>query len=121
MIHGGNATIFVSNMERALDFYLNKLELQLKYMGGEKWAAIDAGQFEIGLHSQMNHTPQAGSHGAIEVGLYVREPIAKVVARLKERDVQFTSDIVDDGVKIAHFVDPDGNRLYLVEAMQPAH
>jgi Glyoxalase/Bleomycin resistance protein/Dioxygenase superfamily len=42
-ILGGNASIFVSNMDRAIGFYTEKLGLRLRTRIGDEWAEFDAG------------------------------------------------------------------------------
>jgi len=116
MIDGGNATIYVTDMDRAVAFYTETLGLDLVYRAGEHWASVTAGGFEIGLHPAGAHTPAAGTTGAVTVGLSVDEPIDRVVAVLLARGVTFRGPVVDDGpVKLAFFTDPDGNELYLAE------
>ncbi|MBV9406199.1 MAG: VOC family protein, partial [Acidobacteriaceae bacterium] len=44
MITGGNATVFVSNMDAAIDFYTQVLGLRLTNRFGDHWATVDAGK-----------------------------------------------------------------------------
>jgi catechol 2,3-dioxygenase-like lactoylglutathione lyase family enzyme len=116
VINGGNATIYVTELERAVDFYTRTLGLPLVYQAGEHWASIRAGGLEIGLHPAGSHTPTPGTAGAVTVGLSVDEPIDQVVSVLQARGVVFDGPVTDDGpVKLAFFADPDGNALYLAE------
>lgn len=117
MISGGNVTIFVSNMDAAVEFYTNVLGLKLVNRYGDDWATIDAGKgLTIGLHPASPKNPAPGTKGAMMLGLEIDEPIETVVARLTENGVRFTGDTVQgDGGKFAHFEDPDGNPLYLWE------
>ncbi len=120
MIHGGNATIFVSNMDRAVRFYTETLGLALQYRAGDHWAQVDAGGMPIGLHPTGPEGPKPGPGGSIQVGLNVTEPIDEVVTTLRGRGVTFKGPVVDDGpVKLASFCDPDGNDLYLCQVMKP--
>jgi len=116
VINGGNATIYVTGMERAVAFYTRTLGLRLVYQSGEHWASVTTGGFEIGLHPAGSRTPAPGTAGAITVGLSVDEPIDRVVSVLQARGVVFDGPVIDDGpVKLAFFADPDGNALYLAE------
>ncbi|MFQ5845578.1 MAG: VOC family protein [Planctomycetota bacterium] len=121
MIEGGYATIFVSDLDRAVRFYTDTLDLALQFRAGDHWAEIDAGSgLVLGLHPAGEHNPPPGSHGAISVGLNVTQPLESVVERLKEQGVQFRGSIVEDeGVRLAFFGDPDGNDLYLCEVRPP--
>jgi predicted enzyme related to lactoylglutathione lyase len=101
MITGGNATVLISNMDRAVDFYTSVLGLKLGVRYEDFWATIDAGK---------------GTKGGMMLGFEVDEPIDAVVARLTAKGVKFTGPVVNDsGGKFAHFQDPDGNEMYLWE------
>lgn len=118
MIESITATIFVSDMDRAVDFYTRVLGLPLSGRWGDEWASIDLGKgAAIGLHpSKGPHSPKPGSGGAIQVGLAVDKPLDEAVRDLQSRGVVFRGPISDDGqVRLAFFGDPDGNDLYLAE------
>jgi catechol 2,3-dioxygenase-like lactoylglutathione lyase family enzyme len=118
VIHGGNATIYVSDLQRAVGFYHNTLGLRLVFQAGDHWAEIDAGGgLHLGLHPASARGPAPGTPGGITVGLAVDEPIARVVATLEQRGVTFQGPVVDEGggLALAFFADPDGNPLYLAE------
>ena len=118
VIRGGNATIFVADMDRAVSFYTETLGLRLTFRAGNHWASIDAGDgFQLGLHPAGPGSAAAGTRGAITVGLAVDESIEDVVARLQRLGVGFRGPVDDEGqLKLAYFTDPDGNELYLAEA-----
>jgi predicted enzyme related to lactoylglutathione lyase len=44
MISGGNATVFVSSMDRAVDFYTGVLGCKLTNRFGDNWATVEAGK-----------------------------------------------------------------------------
>jgi catechol 2,3-dioxygenase-like lactoylglutathione lyase family enzyme len=117
VISGGNATIYVADMDRSVAFYSGVLGLRLGFRAGDHWASIDAGGgFQLGLHPASGHGPAPGTAGGITVGLAVDEPIEQVVSTLTGRGVVFRGPIVDEGMlKLAFFTDPDGNELYLAE------
>ena len=122
MIKGGNATIYVTNMDRAVGFYTNTLGLKLQFRAGNHWAQIDAGNgLQIGLHPSGPQSPPAGKSGSISVGFSISQPLDQVVSTLKSRGVAFRGPIMDDakgGIRLAFFGDPDGNDLYLSEMTQ---
>jgi len=124
MIQGGNATIYVSDMDRAVGFYTNTLGLRLQFRAGNHWAQVDAGNgLQIGLHPSGPQSPPAGKSGSISVGFTINQPLDQVVATLKSRGVAFRGPIMDDakgGIRLAFFGDPDGNDLYLCELTQKA-
>jgi len=126
-IEGGSPTIYITNMDRAVDFYTNALGLKLQTRAADHFAMVDAGQgFRLGLHPQTEKAPAPGVNGATQVGLNVTRRLDDVVKSLQARGVQFrdmgSGPIFDDGfVRLAFFNDPDGNALYLCEypARQP--
>lgn len=117
MIRGGNATIYVTDMNRSVSFYTETLGLRLDFRAGDHWASIDAGDgMHLGLHPASSRGPAPGTAGAVTVGLAVDESIEQVVSMLEERGVVFHGPVVDEGqLKLAFFADPDGNGLYLAE------
>ena len=118
MIQSITATIYVSNMDRAVDFYTKTLGMPLAARWGDHYASIDLGRgAAIGLHpAGQPGSPTPGSRGAIQVGLAVAKPLEEVVASLQARGVAFRGPVIDDGpVRFAYFDDPDGNDLYLIE------
>ncbi len=122
MIQGGNATIYISDMDRAVGFCTQTLEFKLLFRAGNHGAQIDAGGgLQLGLHPASPHSPQPGKSGSISVGLTPSQPLDQVVNTLKSRGVAFRGPIVDDakgGIRLAFFGDPDGNDLYLCEVKQ---
>ena len=117
MITGGNATVFVSNMDRAVHFYTQTLGLKLTNRFGDHWATVDAGKgLTIGLHPASPMYPAPGTKGGMMLGLEVQGTIEKVVAQLSEKGVQFKGSVVrDQGGNFINFEDPDGNEIYLWE------
>ncbi len=117
MIKGGNATIFVSNMDRAVQFYTDVLGLKLEYRAGDHWASIDAGDgFKLGLHHKSDKAAAPGTPGSIQVGFDVTDPLDQVVEAVKSRGGVFKGVITDgDAARLAFINDPDGNELYLCE------
>lgn len=117
MISGGQATVYVSDMDRSVEFYTGTLGLKLTMRAGDHFAMVDAGQgFTIGLHPAGPKSPSPGSVGGIQIGFGIDRPIQDEVTRLSGAGVRFSGPIVDDNqVRLAFFADPDGTPLYLVE------
>lgn len=121
MISGGNATVMVSDFDRAVDFYTKTLGLKLLSRFGNEWAEVSAGTgLTIGLHP-AGHGAKPGTEGSISVGFTITGNIEDAVATLKSKGVVFHGPIRDnskeEGIKLAFFGDPDGNALYLCEVV----
>ena len=107
MISGGNATVYVSNMDAAVQFYTETLGLTLTNRFGNHWATLEAGPcywthgeagLTIGLHPASPKRPAPGTAGGVGFGLETYMPIEQVAARLTdarrqdhERDHQIRS------------------------------
>jgi len=116
MIRGGLVTLFVSDVQRAVRFYVETLGMKLVEEASGGWAVIDAGDgFRIGLHPKDGaiESPEAFTKAPV-VGLYPKVPIREAMSVLENRGVVF--DVKDTGeVTLAHFRDPDDNSLYLCQ------
>ena len=109
----------VSDIRRALDFYVTKLGLpQKRFLPHLKnpWAEFDAGTVTIGVQEVKEKfegkvPPWRGAMISFEV-----DDIEAAQAELKKRGVHFVSGIrVFEEVKVARFEDPDGNPLEIHE------
>ena len=119
MVTGGNATVFVSNMDRAVKFYTEVLGLKLTNRFGDHWATVDAGKgLTIGLHPASPEYPAPGTKGGIMLGLEIDEPIDRAIARLTGMGVRMTGPIIkSEPGSFVHLEDPDGNAIYLWEVV----
>jgi predicted enzyme related to lactoylglutathione lyase len=117
MISGGNATVFVSNMDAAVHFYTEVLGLNLTNRFGNSWATVEAGKgLTIGLHPASEKYPAPGTKGAMMLGLEIDEAIERVVAHLTKNGVRIKGSVVrEEAGNFIHLEDPDGNEMYLWE------
>lgn len=119
MFSGGNATIFVRDFETSLAFYTDTLGLPLRMRAGNFWAEVVAGKdLVIGIHPSNPDHAEPGTHGAVEIGLIVDEPLETIIERLTPLGVEFTGEIHADPnaqMRFQYLRDPDGNVLYLWE------
>lgn len=119
-ISGGNVSIYISNMDRAVAFYVESLGLALRTRINDEWAELDAGNgLIIGLHpAQPPRTLPAGTRGAINIELRVTKPLEEVVAGLEAAGVHFNGPIVSyPNVRLASLSDPDQNELLLAQVL----
>jgi len=117
MITGGNVTVFVSNMDAAVRFYTEVLELKLTNRFGDHWATVDAGNgLTIGLHPASSKYPAPGTRGGMMIGLGIDEPMEKVITKLQKKGVRFNGPVTKDTAgSFVEFQDQDGNPIYLWE------
>jgi catechol 2,3-dioxygenase-like lactoylglutathione lyase family enzyme len=131
MINGGNATVYVSNMDNAIRFYTEVLGLKLTNRFGNHWATVQAGMtLLIGLHPWSEKYPRPGTKGSVQIGLVVSrdEPIGDLAARLRKHGVEVSDVIKSEEANYISFADPDGNPIYVGdwdpdfdEAHEPHH
>lgn len=104
--------VFVSDMDRAVEFYRDVLGLEIDYRAGDDWAQFGAGPIKLGLHGVARGEGRAGG------------TVAFTVTDLDDARVR----LVAKGVAVGHegggdrgqprfveFADPDGNLLALFE------
>ena len=116
MITGGNATIYVSDMDAAVRFYTDVLGLKLTNRFGNHWATVLAGNtLLIGLHPWKDKYPRPGTKGSVQIGLIVSqgETIQQLATRLRGRGVVVSGLIESEEGNYLTFEDPDGNPIYV--------
>ena len=116
MIHGGNATIYVSNMDDAIRFYTEVLGLKLTNRYGDHWATVQAGKsLLIGLHPWKQNVPKPGTNGSVQIGLVLSPdvPIDAYAERLRRHGVKVSGIIESEAGNYINFVDQDGNPIYV--------
>lgn len=114
MIDGGIVRLPVKDVNASVRFYVETLGMKLVEQAHGGWAVIDAGEgFRIGLH-EAGAAMDARGGSAPSIGLYPKIPLREAISILENRGVAF--DVKEDGpVVLAHFKDPDDNRLYLCQ------
>jgi len=121
------ATVYVSDLERAMEFYVDVLgfDLVADWRGDDGDRMVftlpPGGGSEIGLYSPEPGDPRIGTASGL---VFTADDIRETVAELRSRGVVFTRELVmhdygdgdrpgDEGDLEAEFADPDGNRLTL--------
>jgi predicted enzyme related to lactoylglutathione lyase len=104
---------WVSDMDRAVSFYRDRLGLELRMRHESTWAEFEAGGIRIGLHGAGGEHPTP--HGGTAVFLVEDLDLAR--AWLEERGVVFDAHLgeVPGLARYASFEDPDGNSMQLIE------
>jgi len=125
MISGGNATVYVANMDAAVRFYTGTLGLTLTNRFGNHWATLESAptfwsengaRLTIGLHPASSAHAVPGTAGGIGYGLETYEPAERVMARLQERGTRISSEIIRyEGGNCFMLLDLDGLNTYVNE------
>ena len=105
MIKGIHAMFYSSNAEETRAFIRDKLGFPHCDVGGG-WLIFDAPEADLGVHpSDSSDGSAAGTHN---VSFYC-DDIEQTVAELRERGVEFTGEISDQGFGlVTHFAMPGG-------------
>jgi catechol 2,3-dioxygenase-like lactoylglutathione lyase family enzyme len=114
LFKNSNVTVMVSDLNRAIQFYIGTLGLSLQYEVQGHWAQVEAPGLTIGLHPAGEHGPRPGKSESLSIGFEVHN-LEAAMDTLKSRGVAFAHVMEDKATRLAYFSDPDGNPLYLVE------
>lgn len=103
---------FVSDMERAVAFYRDVLELELGHRSGDEWSELGAGSIRLGLHGAGSGPVRPGGTLALTVA-----DLDAAKVKLVARGVVVGHEGGGDGrgPRFVEFNDPDGNVLALFE------
>ena len=103
----------VADMDRAVEFYHQLLELKLLFKR-EDWSEFDLDGQRLALR-KVSALSAPGDTAVPGISL-LAQPIEQAIATLKQKGVQFTEELeVYPYGKLASFRDPDGNILGLYE------
>jgi predicted enzyme related to lactoylglutathione lyase len=120
-LSGGNASVYVTDIDRAVAFWTEVVGLPLKTRVGTEWAEIDAGRgLVVGLHrARPPETASAGQRGAINIEIAASRPLDQVVAEMQARGARFRGEIVKyEAVWLASLLDSDDNEILLAQVLE---
>ena len=108
--------ITVSNMERSVEFYGDRLGLEPVEIG-PGWAEFKlTGDFNLGMHITEDDLPMPKGIGYSMGLFYYSADLEAEVRRWKQRGVQFTQERMEgDNVWVGAFQDPDGYMFQIFE------
>ena len=110
MINNSRINVMVADMDKSIDFYVNKLGLTLLNHYGNFYAEIQAPSLLIGLHPKSDKIIEGNN---MSIGFGVKE-FDLVIEQLKLKGIDFKME--NDGyIRLAHFSDLDNNSLFLAE------
>lgn len=104
--------LFVTDMDRAIAFYRDTLELPMEYSSGDEWAQFSAGAVKLALHGTQHVDLRVGGTIAFTVN-----DLDASKAKLAEQGVAIGHEGGGDrlGPRFVEFTDPDGNVLALFQ------
>ena len=115
-------SVFVSDQDRALDFYTNVLGLEQRIdnptPGGPRFltVAVKGQDVELVLWPGTPGQPQPTEAGVPALCTIETSDCRQAVEALTSRGVQFESEVLEHPWGLtASFLDPDGNRVRLRE------
>jgi predicted enzyme related to lactoylglutathione lyase len=97
-------------MDKAIEFYQDKLGLLLLNRYGDNYAEIQAPDLLIGLHPKTEKVVQGNN---LSIGFGVVE-FDSTIKELESRGIEFKLE-KDGWIRLAHFTDVDNNHLFLAE------
>lgn len=100
----------ISNMDEAIDFYVNHLGLELVNRYSNHYAELDANGFMVALHPTTSDV-SVGNNVSIGLGVYNFD---ETIQMLESKGISFSFE-KGGYIRLAHFKDPDGNPLFLAE------
>ena len=111
----------VSDMRRSVEFYRDTLGIRLKFES-PGWSEFETGATTLALHAATraadSDATQAGPvAGTCSVGFSVSD-INSTYAQLRERGARFVmppTEQVNEGIRLAVCVDPDGLAISFAE------
>ncbi|MBK1813235.1 VOC family protein [Clostridium sp. YIM B02505] len=115
MFKSGNVTIIVNDFNKAVEFYVETLGLNLQYKIEGHLAQVSVPGLTILLiyPNGENGSKQVKSD-SVSIGLEVKE-LDSAVELLKSRGVKFYHFMDSETSRFAYFSDQQGTSLYLVE------
>jgi catechol 2,3-dioxygenase-like lactoylglutathione lyase family enzyme len=115
MFKSGNVTIIVNDFNKAVEFYVEILGLNLQSKIEGHLAQVEAPGLTILLiYPNGGSSEEQVKSESVSIGLEVKE-LDSVVELLKLRGVEFYHFMDSETSRFAYFSDPEGTSLYLVE------
>jgi predicted enzyme related to lactoylglutathione lyase len=120
-------SVLVSDQDRALDFYTNVLGLEKRVENptpdGPRFltVGVTGDDFQLVLWPGTPGQSEPAMGRPLASITIETDDCRKTFEELKARGVEFVSDVLEfQGIYVAQFQDPDGNRLQIREGRWPA-
>lgn len=105
---------WVTDMDRAVTFYRDVLGLRLIRREGPSWAELDAGAVRLALHGAVEGPPVEPGGATAVFGVKDLDTARSGLEQQGVRFVEHTGE-VEGFARFATFLDPDGNRVQIIE------
>lgn len=109
-IRQSNITIFVKNIDKAINFYKG-IGLILKKRWDDHYAMLETTGITIGLHPAGKNMARASSQ--VSIG-FIIDDIKEVKSLLSEKKIYYKEEYDKSGLYV-HFNDLDGTYLYFTQ------
>jgi catechol 2,3-dioxygenase-like lactoylglutathione lyase family enzyme len=109
MFENACVTLEVVDLTRALRFWTETLGFASRFQRGD-WAEVSLGAFRVALHRRENAVIASG----MSIGLGAGHDLETLAEQLKARGIAVGAieEDAEVGVRLLHFQDPEGHRLY---------
>jgi len=119
MIRAWNVTVYASDLRRSMEFYRDRLGLEVLHDAGGHYVLMSGGAapgVTFGLHPTHPGSPKPGSAGAVAISVAVDRPLEEARRALQEAGVDVDAAVSTDG-PLRRFAlrDPDGLTIWVNE------
>jgi predicted enzyme related to lactoylglutathione lyase len=105
----------VADFKQAVHFYVETLGLTLTHQVEGHLAVVEVPGLTISLiYPSGEQSSKQGKSQNMSIGFEVQD-LDSTVEMLKSRGVEFQHITEEKATRLAHFSDPEGNPLYLIE------
>jgi len=109
----------VSDLQKSIDFYTDVLDFELvTSIASLKWAELSFGM--PGVKVGLSESAEADGSGSVSLNIGVKN-VDTARSLLEARGVKFLRETIEvpGKVRLADFLDPDGNKIRLAQSLSP--
>ncbi|MHA2098716.1 MAG: VOC family protein [Candidatus Kariarchaeaceae archaeon] len=111
-----HVVVYVSNMERSVEFYTQKLGLPLRSKS-DHWSEVGGTENGVYVGIHYSNIPERDHRNSTDISFLV-DDVLEVRKSLEERGIEFYDEITKVGpnASFTSFYDPDGNNLSIYQS-----
>jgi catechol 2,3-dioxygenase-like lactoylglutathione lyase family enzyme len=106
---------YVSDLDRALQFYTSVIGLKLKHRFGARWAEVEAGPITIGLHPSDGKPVAVGGGGTVSFTVEPEIDFEAFIEELRAKGAEVSPVRTPPRGRFVIVKDPDGNELHFIQ------